>query len=251
MNFDAMVKQKIKSYYNVFLSKSKDKYVKESLIGFVIISLLAGGFAMNSWYKHRQSAKAFAGLMEVAKSYEAALALDRKQRLITDDKAKKENPWEDTQVLLDAANSNSSGSALAPFFLLYKAQLVLEEENDLEKSIDLTRQAISYFSKDSIYYDMFNFKRIKMSLDSKDINTQKSALIELITVSQNPKNYCFEEALYVLGVYYIHNNDSTKSIESWKRLVENQSKTALIESPWVKQAQEKLKALGIDDSTGK
>ena len=67
----------------------------------------------------------------------------------------------------------------------------------------------------------------------------------MIENTQNPKEYAYQEALYLLGVYYISLGDHQKAQENFKKLVDTQDPKALIKSPWVLLAQEKL---GINPS---
>lgn len=245
MDSYAQISEKIKELYKQFSEKTKAKYVKEALLGTAILVIMFGGYMAHDWYKSYKSSKAFAGLLEVSKSYEKALEIDKKQEALRS-KDNVANPWEDVDVLLDAASASSSGSNLSPFFLIYEAELTWKQDKKLDKAVELMKKAVSQFSSSSIFYHIFNLKRIKMQMDSSDAALQKDALVDLTKLSQDPSGYCFEEALYLLSMYHLYNNKLSDAVEAWKRLVENKAPKSLVISPWVKQAQEKLKAFGVE-----
>lgn len=248
MDSYTQITKKVKVYYNIVMQKTNAKYVRETLIGAVILVAMVTGYMLNHWYKSYKDTKAFSGLLEVSRAYEKAEEYGKKQQA-TRSKEDVRDPWEDVDVLLDAASSSNASSSLAPFFILYEAQLTLEQDHDQEKALSLLEKGLSKLSSGSVFYSLFNMKRIKMALDSEKPEVRKSALIDLIKISQDPTNYSFDEALYVLGVYHLHENKLQDAIDAWKRLVENQPKNSLIVSPWAKHAQEKLKALGVSVET--
>jgi len=108
-------------------------------------------------------------------------------------------------------------------------------------------KGIRRISKKSPFYDMFNIKRIKMLLDSPMQNVREKAVQELQQVADNVNNYYAQEALWTLGAYQSHQGNLTAAIEAWKKLAqEGQSEKALISSPWVIGAQDKLKSLHVE-----
>ncbi|MBV8661252.1 MAG: hypothetical protein JO129_03860 [Candidatus Dependentiae bacterium] len=235
----------VQSHYKTLLEYSKKRYVKESMIALAVIALTIFGYLAFSWYQHRQNRQAFAGLVEISKSYEAALEKAKEQEsLPLEDQ--KENPWADTQILLEAIASANSGSSLSPFFVMYQAQLALDAEGDYDKACQLMEKGIRRLSKKSPYYDMFNMKRIKMLLDSPQEQARMEALKELEQIVTQKENYYMQEALWTLGSFHAFYGNMPQAIAAWKVLAqEEQSEKTLISSPWVTQAQEKLKTLNI------
>lgn len=236
----------IQDHCSTLAEYSKKRYVKESLIGVAALAFMVAGYCGYAWHQKRQNIQAFAGLVEISKSYEQSLTKAREQQSLPAD-APKENPWEDTQLLLEAIASANSGSSLSPFFVIYQAQLALDAEGDFDKACQLMEQGARRLSRNSVYYDMFNMKRIKMLLDSPMQDVRDKAALELEKVASQKTNYYAEEALYTLGSYQAYHGNMDKAIAAWTTLAqENQSDKALISSPWVSQAQEKLKTLNID-----
>src|SRR3989339_303346 len=202
----------LQSYYEFLLEYVQVKYVKEVLVILAITGLLSGGYAMFSWNKKRQNVQAFAGLVEISKAYEKALATARKQQELPVSE-QVDNPWEDTQLLLEAIASSNTSSSLSPFFVFYQAELALQQEGDYEKACKLMQKGLSQLPKKSIYYDMFNLKLIKMLLDSPEEKVTCAALQDLKLMAQNSENYYYQEALYTLGMYEASQGNTTAAVE--------------------------------------
>ena len=245
MNLYTHVQKTLQDRYVAFLSYSKKKYGKESLVAVAAILLAVGGYAAFGWYQKRQNIQAFAGLVEISKAYEAALTKARElQNKSTEEQV--ENPWEDTQLLLEAIASTHTSSSLSPFFVIYQAQLALEADHDFDRACQLMEQGLRRLAKNSPFYDMFNLKRIKMLLDSPMQNIRDSAVTQLEQVAAQKDNYYAQEALWTLGSYQAFYGNMDSAIAAWTTLAQqSQSDKELISSPWVSQAQEKLKTLNI------
>ncbi len=243
MNLYTHVQRTLQDRYVAFLSYSKKKYGKETLVAIAALCFAVGGYAAFGWYQKRQNIKAFAGLVEIAKAYEAALTKVRE----SENKPKEErveNPWEDTQLLLEAIASTHASSSLSPFFVMYQAQLALDADHDFDKACQLMEKGLRRLAKNSPFYDMFNLKRIKMLLDSPMQNVRDNAVQQLEQIGLQKDNYYAQEALWTFGCYQAFYGNMDAAVAAWKKLAEQaQGDTALITSPFVKEAQEKLKTL--------
>jgi len=245
MNLYTQIQQSVQAHYGKVIEHSKKPYMKEAFIGVALAILLSAGYVTYGWYQKRQNIQAFAALVEISKSYEQAVhKANQLKDKPTDEQT--ENPWEDTELLLEALASANSGSSLAPFFVMYQAEIALQAEGDYDKACQLMEKGVRGLSKKSAYYDMFNFKRIKMLLDSPMENVRIAALKELQTIADQSENYYAQQALYTIGAYESYYGNMEVAIEAWKKLAQqNQPENILISSPWVSQAQEKLKTLNI------
>ena len=246
MKLYLQMQQSVQACYEKCITYSKKPYMKELFIGIVISILFGAGYIAYGWYQKRQNIQAFAALIEISKSYEQAVQKAGQLKDKSTDEQAAENPWEDTQLLLEALSSVHRGSSLAPFFVMYQAEIALQAENDYDKACQLMDQGLARLSKKSIYYDMFNFKRIKMLLDSPMENVRIAALKELQTIAADEDNFYNQQALYTIGTYESYHGNMDAAVDAWKKLAgQTQSENALISSPWVSQAQEKLKTLHI------
>ena len=240
MNLYTYVHQSVCDSYDMLIDYTKKPYIKELLIaslGAVFLGLSHFGYR---WYMKQQDMKAFSALVEVARSYETAAQKARSAR-----NASEENPWEDTEVLLQAFVVAHAGSNLAPYFTMYQAQLALDKDHDYQAACDCMEQGLKKLSKSSVYYDMFRLKYIKMLLDSADEAVRAKALNDLEAIAFDRSNYSSSEALYVLSAYHQFHGNMDKSVEALKALAEDYAEQAIVVSPWARLAQEKLKTLSL------
>lgn len=232
------------SYYSSIQEQYSIKYLKEALIATLLIVCLGGGYFLNRLYTQYREQEAFVALSEVVESFmqsqRAAQSLDPVK-----DKEKITQAWSDTEILLDALYKEHSNSYLAPYFLVFKSQVILDRDHDLASAIKVFDEALGSISRKTELGSLYHMKRIKMGFDSSDTAEQEKSLNKLIEITQDPKEYAYQEALYLLGVYYISLGDHQKAQQSFAKLVETQDAKALLKSPWVFLAQEKL---GINPS---
>lgn len=232
------------SYYSSIQEQYSIKYLKEALIATLLIVCLGGGYFLNKFYIQYREQQAFVALSEVVESFmqsqRAAQSLDPVK-----DKEKIIQAWSDTEILLDALYKEHSNSYLAPYFLVFKSQVILDRDHDLASAIKVFDEALGSISRKTELGSLYHMKRIKMGFDSADATEKEKSVQKLIEITQNPKEHAYQEALYLLGVYYISLGDHQKAQQSFAKLVETQDEKALLKSPWVFLAQEKL---GINPS---
>jgi len=239
MKIYANIQKQIVTYYRLLQEQYSSKNVQRTLIGLLFLITIAGGYVLNRWYVNRREQKSFELLSEVMESFVQAQrstqGLDPQN-----DHEKIQQTWEDVLMLLDALHKESMGSYLTPYFLVFKAQVILEKDQNLEAAIGLMDEALAQISKKSEIGNLFHMKRIKMGFDSQDATIRDQSLKDLIAISEDKNHCCQEEALYLLGQWYVFQGQIEQAQNAWKSLVLNTDETALLKSPWVKLAQEKL-----------
>ncbi|MCX5923909.1 MAG: hypothetical protein NTZ68_00585 [Candidatus Dependentiae bacterium] len=239
MSMYVKFQKNVSSFYASLQGQYSAKYVKEVLIGTAIVTILAGGYFLNTLYLKNREERAFVALSEVIESFthsqQITQGLDSAK-----DQEKIEQAWQDTETLLNALHKEHMSSYLAPYFLIFKSQIILEKTSNLQEAIKVLDEALAQMPKNSEMSSLFQMKRIKMGFDSKQENDRKQALQDLTVIAQDISNPAFQEAAYELGVYYLYAGDVEKSQEAFKRLVDNADAKALLSSPWVQQAKEKL-----------
>jgi len=228
-----------KNYYELLLDYTNGKYIREIIAIVLAAIFILGGYSVFDWYKKRQNTQAFAGLVEVSRAYGKAVVAAGEAL------QQSENPWEDTELMLESLARKNSGSSLSPFFIFYEAELALKQYGDYERACDLMSSGLKKLPKKSIYYDMFHVKQIKMLLDSPEESVVAQALQDLKSMSEDTTKYYYQEALYILAMYESAHGNMGNAIESWKSLVNSKMDKALIESPFIAYAEDKLKSLNI------
>lgn len=233
------------SYYASIQEQYSIKYLKEALIATLLIVCLGGGYFLNKFYTQYREQQAFVALSEVVESFmqsqRVSQSLDSEK-----DKEKINHAWSDTQILLDALYKEHSNSYLAPYFLVFKSQIILDRDHNLDAAIKVFDEALVSISRKTELGSLYHMKRIKMGFDSADATEKEKSVQKLIEITQNPKDHAYQEALYLLGVYYISLGDHQKAQQCFSKLIESQDAKALLKSPWVLLAQEKL---GINSSS--
>lgn len=239
MSMYSKFSRSISVYYNSLQDQYSAKYVREAMIGMVILVCLGGGFFLNKFYVQYREEKAFVALSEVVDSFSYAQrisqTLDHEK-----DKDKINQAWHDSEILIDALYQEHMSSYLAPYFLVFKSQIVIDRDGNLEQAISILDDALTRIPKNSEMGSVFHLKRIKMGFDSKRDEEKEKSLRNLIEMTQIVDGYAFEEASYLLGAYYLSHGESEKAQEVFKKIIDKVDDKALIKSPWVTLAQEKL-----------
>jgi len=239
MSMYSKMQKNVTAYYKSVQAQYSAKYVKEVIIGLGLLVALGGGYVLNSWYVQHREEKAFEALSEVVNSFSQTQQVV--QSLDSDkDHEKIMQSWQDVSLLVDALYKEHINSYLAPYFLAFQAEIALEKDHDLEAAIKIIDDALPGMSKTSELGSLFHMKRIKMGFDSKDEKVRDQSWKDLQAVSQDKTSCMQQEALYVLGIYYVSQGQFAKAQETWRELVDSADETALLKSPWVKLAQEKL-----------
>lgn len=143
----------------------------------------------------------------------------------------------DWSALLEKFESNyakHSGSLLLPYYLGYKAQILLAQDKK-EEAIATLDKIIADIPASSLLA-MYQMERALIQLDIED----NVGLQALQTLAQDTNNIFRDSAQYYLGSYYWANNQIEDARAIWQQLVDEQRDEKMAPSPWVAHVQEKL-----------
>lgn len=246
MSAYAKMQKSIANYYHMIKEQYSVKYMREAFIGILLVVCFGGGYFLHQFYVTNRERQAFIALSEVVNSF---LQSQQQAQSVHDvaDKEKNYQAWQDTEILLDALYKENINSYLAPHFLVFKSQIVLERDHDLNQAIKIMDDALANISKQSELGSFYHMKRIKMGFDSSDSAVKAKALSDLIAFSKDEKSCVYQEALYELGLYYLSIGENQKAMQQFDTLVKKSDTTALLKSPWVFFAQEKLGVVPTQD----
>lgn len=237
MSIYAKVQKNIAAYYQSLQQQYSAKYVKEFMIGSALLVVVGGGYFLNSWYVQNREQKAFQALSEVVVAFKQA-----EQSVMglnpTTDAEKINQVWNEAIVLIDALYNDHMSSHLAPCILAYKAQVVLAKDHDVTAAVAILDEALPRMPK--MLQSIFELQRVKMLLDNSDENIRAKALQSLQSLAQDATSVCQQEAQYVLGLYYVSQGQVALAQQAWQHMLVSVDNNALIQSPWVILAQEKL-----------
>lgn len=237
MSIYTQVQKNMNRSYEILKKQYSAKYVKEAVLGIGILLALFGGYFLHDFYVNHREQKAFGALIEVVDSFEKAQYASMGAGV---DKNKIEEEWSDTEKLLDSLYQDNMGSYLAPYFMMFKAQIELEKGGSPDEARKVVKEALGNVPQGSELFSLFDLKRIKLEFDSKDEKVREQAVKDLEEMAKDKTSYVYEEAAYLLGAYYMYKGQTDDAQNVWKELVEGADKKALVQSPWVQQAEEKL-----------
>lgn len=240
MSIHKQIQKNVSNYYKMLVEQASAQYVKETLLGLGILVGLTVGYALRNYYVQQREQRAFGDLVEVMESFEKSqyetMTADQNQEKVIE-------AWQDTEVFVDALYKKNSGSYLAPYFLIFKSQIALERGDDVDSVRNILEDALKQIPKNSDMFSLFDLKRIKMALDSLDEKVRDEALKDLIALSKNEEGVVFEEASYLLGSYYMFMGDFEKAAATWENSLKFADKKSLVQSPWLKESEEKLNSI--------
>ncbi len=245
MNYYARIQKQIRELANLIgLEDVSSGYLMKAALIVVVALGLAGFYYGYNIYIQKRESKAYEAFIEVTHAYKNAE--EASFRAVMPNKTSSDNVeamWNDVEILLDAAYTANSSSYLAPFFLAYKANLMLEQGKSVDEAYQVMKQALAKLSSSSEFYDLFRLKVAKMACDSSDESMKAQGLQDLITIADNKKSIAQAEALYTLGIYYMMQNDVENAKNYFSKIVEDEKQDLFNSSLWVNEAKEKLASL--------
>ena len=245
MNYYARIQKQVKKMaYFVGLEDVPSEYFMQGALAAVLALGLGGSYYGYKVYIQNRESKAYQAFIEVAHAYKKAE--ESAFRSVMPNQKESENlelVWKDVEVLLDAGYAANSSSYLAPFFLSYKASVLLEQGKSVDEAYEVMKQAVAKSSSRSEFYDVLTLKAAKMACDCSDTAIQAQGLQELQAIAGNKKSVAQAEALYTLGIYYMMQNDVENAKNYFSKIVKDAAQDLFDSSLWVDQAKEKLASL--------
>lgn len=245
MNFYARIQKQIKELGNFLgLEESSSGYFTQVVLVAVLALGVAGSYYGYQMYIQKREAKAYEAFVEVAHAYKQAE--EKSFRSVMPNQNSLDDlgiVWKDVEVIIDAAYQANSHSYLAPFFLAYKANVMLEQGKSVDEAYECMKQAVAKSSSSSEFYDALKLKAAKMACDCSDEAVRAQGLQDLQALAANKKSVAQAEALYTLGVYYMMQNDVEHAKNYFSKILENTNQDLFDSSLWVNEAKEKLASL--------
>lgn len=241
MSLYAQVQKNISGCYKSLMQQASTQCAKKTIIGVGIVMSLLVGYVSHSFYIKKREQQAFIALAEIIDSFEKVQ--DERNYSSNHESKDSESIWQDTEILIEALYKQNSRSYLAPYFLIFKSQIALEKGAAIDEVLKMLEEALGKMPKKTAMLDFYNLKRVLMSFESENDNIRKAALQDLIAIAKDEKGYSFEEASYALGLYYISQGNMHGARDAFQNLLKNADQKALLPSPWVKQAEEKLESV--------
>ena len=245
MNYYARIQKKIREVANfIGLEKVSSEHVTQGALALIVALGLAGSYYGYQFYIQKRESKAYEAFVEVAHAYQNAEESAFKSVMPNNTGAENlEAIWKDVEILIDAGYCANSNSYLAPFFLAYKANVMLEQGKSVDEAYEVMQQALAKASTRLEFYDVLKLKAAKMACDCSDASIQAEGLRDLEYIAGNKKSIAQAEALYTLGIYYMMQNDVEHAKNYFSKIVEDTNQDLFDSSLWVNEAKEKLASL--------
>ena len=209
----------------------KTNYMVPMVMGIGVLLLGTGIYFGYRWYtvsREQQAQKIFSEYMQ-----DYGLA----------HKANNAAEWQRIEALFAYGYSTYRSSNIAPYFLAMQADVQLKQGKHNEALATLN-SLISALPSSSSMAPVFKTKHALISLDSKDETIRNSGLQELVAVARDTHYGYNDMALFYLGRYYWSQNNVDEAKKIWQELVDMRlSDQTAAPSPWVQEAQQKLKQL--------
>ncbi|MFI5333361.1 MAG: hypothetical protein ACHQVS_04665 [Candidatus Babeliales bacterium] len=177
------------------------------------------------WYAHSQEQRAYKVFADCVREYEKA--------------AENTALWSDVEQALTLGYQKHARSSLAPYFLAYKADVLLQQNKHDEAVATLDTMA-SVLPTSSPVYAPYMTKRALVKMDSVDTQIQKTGLEELTRLANDQQNAHRDRALYYLGLYYWTAQDVKQAQGIWENLIALDSKQDESRSPWAARVSDKM-----------
>lgn len=219
-------RQKFSLWFSQSLS---DIAYSRELRGMVVIALLivSAGFGYR-WYAHTQEQRAYKVFTDCMREYEKALGNTA--------------TWSDVEQALTVGYEKHTRSSLAPYFLAYKADVLLKQSKH-DQAIATLDAMVLQLPASSPVYDSYMTKRALVKMDSADEQIQKVGLEELTKLANDTTNTQRDMALYYLGLHYWSAQDVKQAQGIWQNLVALQSEQQESRSPWAALVKDKVSSL--------
>ena len=153
--------------------------------------------------------------------------------------AREKNPeWEDLLEKFETNYAKHSRSSLLPYYLSYKARILLNQNKKNEALTVLDVMISSLVG--SPLRNLYETERSLVQLDMEDESLQTTGLEALKKLAYDTTNNYRDTAQFYLGRYYWANDEIESARQVWQKLVDEQRDEKMAPSPWIHYVQSKL-----------
>ena len=225
-----------------FITENKEKFIL-GLIGVVTLIVLVAWYMISQGQVQVNAHKDFTYAMEYFNAPVISEKDDSSIDFDTKEFKTKEEKWVKVESLFRKGYEDNKSSGLAPIFLAYQSEALLNMGKNLE-AISVLKKAVNLVSSEEVksYYQV---KLALMQIDSDDKNMQNDGLSILKELAVNDKCVANDRALYHLGNYFWNSKKFDEAKNYWNQLVLKYGKSAEKPSFYVSKAKPKLKLISF------
>jgi len=215
-------------YFSMSYYARRFKYSRELFLAVILLVVASLGFFSYRWYtgyREQSAQQALADSVELFKKASQAGTPD---------------DWASVATQLQLAYDQHSHASIAPYFLAYKSQALVEQGKDDEARATM-EVMVKGLSATSPLAPLFKIRYALMLLDAADETEQHRGLQALESLAYDVHNTQQDMALFYMGSYYASQDKTEQARQAWQDLVSKQENFP--SSPWVQEAQEQLSFL--------
>ena len=162
-----------------------NRYMRYALYGFVGALLLGAMFLGRSWYIASRERAAEKDLSAYITQYYNAMGAEQPQ-------------WAQVASLFEVGYTQHSSSYVAPYFLMYQADALLQQ-GSIDEALKIMNTALQISSESAPFYQLMRTKYYLTILDVPEHPDRDLALTTLYEIGSDKTNSFFEIALFYLA----------------------------------------------------
>lgn len=195
------------------------EYKTYVIAGTLALILASGGMIWYRWYAVNLAQQAHKTLVETLKVFEAPVqkAPPASEQRDAAQFYSESEKWNHIAMLCADAYKQFSRTTLAPFFLAYQAESLLNVRQH-EEALGLLKQAHALL-KNQPLRDFLSVKIALVAMDCPAQATQQEGFLELKRLAENSNHTAHECALYNLGLYFWNNKEFAQAKNYWQQML--------------------------------
>lgn len=223
--------------YNYLLDNIKQFLLILAGIAVIVALALSYGF-----YRAKMQERAHKSFVEAMTYFDAKIG--EQDNFLSDSKSFKsfDEKWAKTAEVFQKAYNDNSSSGLAPIFLAYQSQALLNL-GKLDEAINVLQKSLIIMPKKSALYDYYKVKLALMLIDTQDKGSFVNAISDLKAMALEQNKAVHDLVLYRLGEYYWNQKEFSEAKNYWNQLEIRYGKKTKNPSFWAAEAKSKLKLI--------
>lgn len=215
------------------------KHSKIVLMALCATAVLGAGLLGYRWHRNRIEESAHRAFMNALKNFDAPLQGAQRPGMAENALTfkNKEEKWTTVEALFKQAYAEYSTAGLAPMFLAFQAEALIELGKN-EEALTLLKTVTNSRMSTEIK-DQYRIKVALMHIDSGKQDEIKQGLELLNKIAFETGSVVYDQALYYLGYYYWTQQDFEKAKSYWQQYIVKYSGDANFENQ-VRFVQNKL-----------
>ncbi len=185
------------------------------IVGVVLICSTASvvGVIGYRWYDEQVQRSASEALHKAMKIYHRPVSKEKE----ADAFATQQERWAAIEQVFKDSYVQHSGSGIAPLFLLYQGEALLNQDKQ-EKALELFTQALSKMPEGALK-DAWSVKKALIQIDTENDQIKQEGLNTLNQIAYDKQSGAQEYAQYHIGLHHWHNDQFDQAKAVWHQMM--------------------------------